>query len=155
MNLPGTIKANLSGNAATATKATNADRATGDSDGNTINTTYLKRSGGTVTGNVTFNSSVTTDSIITEDLIVNGAGRFISGITGDLVGNVTGDLTGNVTGNASSATNATNDGSGNTITSTYATKTERANNDITAASLSTTTLTLTRATGNITANIPT
>lgn len=35
-----------------------------------------------------------------------------------------GDLTGNVTGNATSATKATQDASGNTITSTYATKTE-------------------------------
>lgn len=61
----------------------------------------------------------------------------------------------NLDGNASSATKATNDGSGNAITSTYATKTERANNDITSASLSTTALTLTRAAGNITANIPT
>ena len=61
----------------------------------------------------------------------------------------------NISGNASSATKATNDGNGNTITSTYATKTERANNDITAASLSTTKLTLTRAAGNITADIPT
>lgn len=155
MNLPGTIKANLSGNASTATKATNADRATGDSDGNAINTTYLKRSGGTVTGNVIFNSSVTADSITAEDLIVNGASRFVSGITGDLVGNVTGNVTGNLSGNASSATKATNDGNGNTITSTYATKTERANNDITAASLTASKLTLTRTAGNITANIPT
>ena len=151
----GTWDINISGNASTATKATNADRAAGDSDGNTINTTYLKRSGGIVTGNVTFNSSVTADSITTEDLIVNGAGRFVSGITGDLVGNVIGNLTGNVTGNASSATNATNDGAGNTITSTYATKTERANNDITAASLTASKLTLTRTAGNIEVNIPT
>ena len=61
----------------------------------------------------------------------------------------------NISGNASSATKATNDGNGNTITSTYATKTERANNDITAASLTASKLTLTRAAGNITANIPT
>ena len=155
MNLPGTIKANLSGNASSATKATNADRATGDSDGNAINTTYLKRSGGTVTGNVTFNSSVTADSITTEDLIVNGAGRFVSGITGDLVGNVIGNLTGNVDGNASSATKAINDGNGNVITSTYATKTERANNDITAASLTTSKLTLTSPPPPPEVNIPT
>ena len=151
----GTWGINISGNASTATKATNADRATGDSDGNAINTTYLKRSGGTVTGNVIFNSSVTADSITAEDLIVNGASRFVSGITGDLVGNVTGNVTGNLSGNASSATKATNDGNGNTITSTYATKTERSNNDITAASLTASKLTLTRAAGNITANIPT
>ena len=61
----------------------------------------------------------------------------------------------NLDGNASSATKATNDGSGNTITTTYATKTERANNDITAVSLTASKLTLTRTAGNITANIPT
>ena len=91
-----TSSGSCSGNSATATKATQ------DSDGNAINTTYLKRSGGTVTGNVTFNSSVTTDSLTTEDLIVNGSARFVSGLTGDLVGNVTGNLT----GTASYATNA-------------------------------------------------
>lgn len=60
----------------------------------------------------------------------------------------------NITGTASSAIKATSDSNGNTITSTYATKTERDNNDITAVSLSATKLTLTRAVGNITANIP-
>ena len=38
-----------------------------------------------------------------------------------------GGITGNLTGNASSATKATQDGSGNTITSTYATKTQVSN----------------------------
>lgn len=69
--------------------------------------------------------------------------------------NLPGTIKANLSGNASSATKAINDGSGNTITSTYATKTERANNDITAASLTASKLTLTRAAGNITANIPT
>lgn len=102
-------------NAGTATKAAEAEKAIKDSDGNTINTTYLKRSGGTITGNVTFNSSVTADSITAEDLIVNGTGRFISGITGDLVGNVTGNLT----GNAATATTALSC-SGNSATATLA-----------------------------------
>lgn len=44
--------------------------------------------------------------------------------TGTVTGTFKGNLTGNVTGNASSATKATQDASGNTITSTYATKTE-------------------------------
>lgn len=108
-----------SGNSATATKATQ------DSDGNIINTTYLKRSGGTVTGNVTFNSSVTTDSLTTEDLIVNGSARFVSGLTGDLVGNVTGNLTGTAnyattsgacTGNAATVTNGVYTNTAQTIT---------------------------------------
>lgn len=47
------------------------------------------------------------------NLIVNGESRFVGGIYGN--------LTGNVTGNAATATKATQDGSGNTITSTYAT----------------------------------
>lgn len=42
-----TLNGNCSGNAATATKAT------GDSDGNTINTTYAKLSGAAFTGNIT------------------------------------------------------------------------------------------------------
>ena len=44
----GTFSGSLTGNATTATGATN------DSDGNAINTTYLKRSGGTLTGTVYF-----------------------------------------------------------------------------------------------------
>ena len=44
----------LSGNATTATSATSATKATNDSDGNAINTTYLKKSGGTMTGGITF-----------------------------------------------------------------------------------------------------
>ena len=114
-----TTSGSCSGNSATATKATQ------DSDGNTINTTYLKRSGGTVTGNVTFNSSVTTDSLTTEDLIVNGSARFVSGLTGDLVGNVTGNLTGTASyatnaGSAASAGTATTSGActGNAATAT-------------------------------------
>lgn len=109
-NLDGnaTTSSSCSGNSATATKATQ------DSDGNIINTTYLKRSGGTVTGNVTFNSSVTTDNLTTEDLIVNGAARFVSGLTGDLVGNVTGNLTGTAS-YATSAGTATTAGDANTI----------------------------------------
>lgn len=39
------------GNAKTATSAT---KATGDSDGNAINTTYLKKSGGEMTGSITY-----------------------------------------------------------------------------------------------------
>lgn len=105
-----TSSGSCSGNSATATKATQ------DSDGNIINTTYLKRSGGTVTGNITFNSSVTSDSLTTEDLIVNGSARFVSGLTGDLVGNVTGNLT----GTASYATNAGSATSAGTATTSSA-----------------------------------
>lgn len=47
----GTWAIGISGNAATATSAT---KATQDSDGNAINTTYLKLSGGTMTGDLLF-----------------------------------------------------------------------------------------------------
>lgn len=50
------------------------------------------------TNNVSLQGSTSADSITTEDLIVNGAARFVSGLTGDLKGNVVGNVTGNVTG---------------------------------------------------------
>lgn len=64
------------------------------------------------TNNVSLRGSTSADSITTEDLIVNGAARFVSGLTGNLkgdvvgnvTGNVTGALTGDATGNAGSAT---------------------------------------------------
>ena len=64
------------------------------------------------TNNVSLQGSTSADSITTEDLIVNGAARFVSGLTGNLkgdvvgnvTGNVTGALTGDATGNAGSAT---------------------------------------------------
>ena len=50
-----TFNGNLSGNASTATSAT---KATQDSDGNAINTTYLKKSGGTITGALALNGDL-------------------------------------------------------------------------------------------------
>jgi len=47
LRLPATIKGSLDGNAATATLATKAQK---DANGSQIDTTYLKRAGGTVTG---------------------------------------------------------------------------------------------------------
>ena len=67
-----------------------------------------------------------------------------SGFSGPLTGNVTGNVTGNCsgssgscTGNAATATKATKDGSGNVITSTYATISDTA--EMTAAEVSTVT----------------
>ena len=49
LKLPSTIKANLEGNASTATTAISAGSATSDSNGNVIASTYLPLSGGTLT----------------------------------------------------------------------------------------------------------
>ena len=73
-----TFEGNLSG---TATKANQ------DGDGNVIKTTYLKLSGGQVTGPVSFGDSVSADSLNVGDLIVSGAGRFANGLYGNLIGN--------------------------------------------------------------------
>ncbi|MDD3121934.1 MAG: hypothetical protein PHC62_00295 [Candidatus Izemoplasmatales bacterium] len=70
----GTWGIDISGNAATASSAVNATsagKATNDSDGNPINTTYLKRTGGTVTGTTTFDTLVATTGTIT-NLTVSG-----------------------------------------------------------------------------------
>lgn len=75
-----TFEGNLSG---TATKANQ------DGDGNVIKTTYLKLSGGNVTGPVTFGSSVAADELTVGDLVVNGSGSFTNGLYGDLIGNAT------------------------------------------------------------------
>ena len=48
----GTWGISISGNAATATSATSATKATQDGSGNTITSTYLKLSGGTMTGKI-------------------------------------------------------------------------------------------------------
>lgn len=61
----GTWGINISGNAATATTATTADsagsatNATKDASGNVITDTYLKKSGDTMTGNLTFSKPTT------------------------------------------------------------------------------------------------
>ena len=62
-----TFDGNLSG---TATKATQ------DGDGNVITTTYLKLTGGNITGAVTFGSSVSADELTVGDLVVNGNASF-------------------------------------------------------------------------------
>ena len=57
----GTWDIDISGNAVTATSATSAasaTKATKDGDGNTISSTYLKLSGGTVTGITQFNKTI-------------------------------------------------------------------------------------------------
>ena len=97
-----TFQGALSGkatSAGTADSATSAGKATNDSDGNAINTTYLKRSGGTMTGKLTAtdidvsdeltvnggfyaNGSSQIDSASIGQLIVTGNARFDNGING-------------------------------------------------------------------------
>lgn len=156
-----TISGSISGNAATATKATQ------DASGNVIASTYatkteltnglagkLNTSGGNVSGHVYLtgakeNSSTSNTSQLvfgtpddnhvaissnTHALVINPntsqtsnqivlyldkASIFPSGISAN--------ITGSLTGTASNATQAQKDGSGNVITSTYATKTELGN----------------------------
>ena len=86
----------------------------------------LPLTGGQVTGPVTFGDTVSIDEATVGDLVVNGSASFTNNIqantiSGDLTGDVTGNVVGNVSGNATSATKATQDGSGNTITSYYCT----------------------------------
>ena len=145
----GTWAIDISGNAATATKATQ------DGSGNVITSTYVTKDGDTMTGNLTISN--TSPSLIINNTgtgtsslelkrsgnnaadwkFLNNSGNFYiqnnyTSTQGDyfnvltLVYN-TGDATfkGSVTatsfnGNATSATKATQDGSGNVITSTYA-----------------------------------
>ena len=130
----GTYNINISGNASTATNATNAtnaDKATQDSAGNTITTTYAtKAEVPTKTSQLTNDSSFVTSGQLAavattgsySDLsnkptiptntnqLTNGAGYITS--------------SGSITGNAATATKATQDSAGNTITTTYATKAE-------------------------------
>ncbi len=122
------LSANISGNAATATSAT---KATQDSDGNAINTTYLKKSGGTLTGAI--NTANDTYNNIGDDVAIgdiNVAGTLgvkgLNGATGiqlvpysgstaqkisingsgtmTITGTVASTFSGNLTGNADSAT---------------------------------------------------
>lgn len=68
-----------------------------------------------------------------KDLIVNGVARIVGKVysSGGFIGNLTGNVTGNCSGSSGSCTgnsaSATKDASGNTITTTYATKTELSN----------------------------
>ena len=74
-----TFEGNLSGT---------ASRATADSDGNTIKTTYLKLTGGNVTGAVTFGSSVSVDELTTGVLVVNGAASFTNNLQANTINGV-------------------------------------------------------------------
>ena len=135
-----------SGNTITSTYATKSELNTAKTNLQTAVDGKLPLSGGTMTGGINFSgvnnslsfngaSGYSTDtygnfvagsSAATWNIMdSNGATKFSVGwATGDT--NIRGSLTvaGTINGNATSATKATQDASGNTITSTYATKTE-------------------------------
>ena len=121
----GTWGINISGNAAN------------DADGNVIADTYLKKSGGTMTGAIDFSdSSKATIGLKASDGYYSGIGfnetetivltgedgiHFLTTVGGTSNSIDADGFHGNVVG---TATMATKDDEGNTITSTYATKTE-------------------------------
>lgn len=73
---------------------------------------YLLLTGGTVTGAVTFSSSVNIATATIGTLTVTGTATFQGGLTGQLTGNVIGNLNG-------TAARATADGAGDNIQDTY------------------------------------
>ena len=78
--LTGTTTISTTGNAATATKATQ------DGSGNVITSTYLPISGGTLTGDITFSDSGTANRGIYGTVGKNDAWRLIGGASADSAG---------------------------------------------------------------------
>lgn len=134
-----TIQGDISGNAATATSST---KATQDGSGNVITSTYVKKSGDTMTGVLSIEKSAGDIGVMNKSTTSNvqvatmvGSGQINHGLYswGYNTGTTTStfvssakwmvyrDANGNVilNGNAATATKATQDGSGNTITSYY------------------------------------
>ena len=142
MSLFAEVGKDVSFNTVTATTFTGnldgtATKATQDADGNVIADTYLKKSGGTMTGAIDFSDSnkaslglKASDGYYsgigfteTSILVLTGEnGIFFTPTTGSAQTYIDADgYHGNVDG---TATKATQDADGNTITTTYATKTE-------------------------------
>lgn len=99
-----TFEGNLSGT---------ASRATADGDGNTIKTTYLKLSGGNVTGAVTFGSSVSADELTVGDLVVNGVASFTNNLQANTINGV---VVGSNPKFTDTVTTVTVTGNGNAVT---------------------------------------
>lgn len=101
-----------------------AAKATNDSDGNKISTTYLKLSGGTVSGEVEFRSAVNVndelyaDSATFGNLIVNGSASFTNNLQANTINGVE---VGNSPKFTDTVTTVTVTGTGNAITSASAT----------------------------------
>lgn len=99
-----TFSGNLSG---TATKANQ------DGDGNVIKSTYLKLSGGNVTGAVSFGSSVSMDEATIGDLVVNGSASFTNNLQ---VNTINGVAVGSSPKFTDTVTTVTTSGNGNAVT---------------------------------------
>ena len=99
-----TFSGNLSG---TATKANQ------DGDGNVIKSTYLKLSGGNVTGAVSFGSSVSMDEATIGDLVVNGSVSFTNNLQANTINGV---AVGSSPKFTDTVTTVTTSGNGNAVT---------------------------------------
>lgn len=67
-----------------------AKYAVNDTNGEQIDTTYLKLAGGQVTGPVNFGNAVSIDALTAGSAVVNGHLSVVNGISGDLIGKVIG-----------------------------------------------------------------
>ena len=111
------LKANGTGaptwiNPATLTVAA-ATKATQDGDGNVIKTTYLKLSGGNVTGPVSFGDSVSIDDLNAGTLVVTGNASFTNNIQANTINGVT---VGSSPKFTDTITTVSTTGSGNAVT---------------------------------------
>lgn len=95
-----------------------ATKATQDGDGNVIKTTYLKLTGGNITGPVSFGDSVTIDDLNTGALVVTGNASFTNNIQANTINNVE---VGSNPKFTDTITTITTEGSGNAITAIEAT----------------------------------
>ena len=99
-------------NPATLTVAA-ATKATQDGDGNVIKTTYLKLSGGNVTGPVNFGDSVSVDDLNAGTLVVTGNASFTNNIQ---VNTINGVAVGSSPKFTDTVTTVTTSGNGNAVT---------------------------------------
>lgn len=95
-----------SANVTIVTKVLSAASGTNDSEGNPINTTYLKRTGGTMTGALNCTNIIPgANNAYTLGTSSNKFQNiYANNISGNLTGNVVGNVTGNVSGSSGSCT---------------------------------------------------
>ena len=95
-----------------------ATKATQDEDGNVIKTTYLKLTGGNITGPVSFGDSVAIDDLSAGALVVTGNASFTNNIQANTINGV---QVGSIPKFTDTITTITIEGSGNAITAIEAT----------------------------------